>query len=165
MRNSPGPSSISNAHEWNMFAKCIMQLLGYQTDTINFATEEFSTQSASRDNSVASPKSSKKMKHSDDGCDGDWQKLLTSKRHYESGKQLSFVLGIEDISPDLRTDEKDKDLIDVPKINWNSPLFNNISNILRTLHLLYEDSKLNKFHWKGCPTLASFLSRYIIIIV
>ena len=66
MRNSPGPSSISNAHEWNMFAKCIMQLLGYQTDTINFATEEFSTQSASRDNSVASPKSSKKMRHSDD---------------------------------------------------------------------------------------------------
>jgi hypothetical protein len=49
-----------------MFAKCIMQLLGYQTDTINFATEEFSTQSASRDNSVASPKSSKKMRHSDD---------------------------------------------------------------------------------------------------
>ena len=43
-----------------------MQLLGYQTDTINFATEEFSTQSASRDNSVASPKSSKKMRHSDD---------------------------------------------------------------------------------------------------
>ena len=66
LRNSPGPSSISNAHEWNMFAKCIMQLLGYQTDTINFATEEFSTQSASRDNSVASPKSSKKMRHSDD---------------------------------------------------------------------------------------------------
>ena len=74
---------------------------------------------------------------------------------------MSFVLGIEDISPDLRTDEKDKDLNDVPKINTNSPLFNNISNILRTLHLLYEDSKLNKFHWKGCPTLASFLSRYV----
>ena len=49
-----------------MFAKCIMQLLGYQTDTINFDTEEFLNQSASRDSSVASPKASKKMKHSDD---------------------------------------------------------------------------------------------------
>ena len=27
------------------------------------------------------------------------------------------------------------------------------------LHLLYEDSKLNKFCWKSCPLLASFLSR------
>ena len=82
MRNSPGPSSISNAHEWNMFAKCIMQLLGYQTDTINFATEEFSTQSASRDNSVASPKSSKKMRHSDD--------VSTLKYHIISTKYLTF---------------------------------------------------------------------------
>ena len=82
MRNSPGPSSISNAHEWNMFAKCIMQLLGYQTDTINFATEEFSTQSASRDNSVASPKSSKKMRHSDD--------VSTRKYHIISTKYLTF---------------------------------------------------------------------------
>ena len=97
---------------------------------------------------------------SDDGCDGDWQKLLTSKRHHESGKQLSFVLGIEDISPDHpRNDDKDKDLDDIQKINTNSPLFSSISNILLTLHLLYEDSKLNKFHWKGCPILASFLSR------
>ena len=40
---------------------------------------------------------------------------------------------------------------------------NILRNILRfffsALHLLYEDSKLNKFCWKSCPLLASFLSR------
>ena len=93
----------------------------------------------------------------------NWAYLIIpciSKRHHESGKQLSFVLGIEDISPDHpRNDDKDKNLDDIQKINTNSPLFSSISNILLTLHLLYEDSKLNKFHWKGCPILASFLSR------
>ena len=58
-----------------------------------------------------------------------------------------------------RADDKDKDLKDCQSLDTNAPLFSNISNVLLTLHLLYEDSKLNKFHWKGCPTLASFLSR------
>ncbi len=64
-RNSPGPSSISNAQEWNMFAKCLMTLLGYNTDSIDFASEDFSSP-ASRDSSMASPRASKKMRHCDD---------------------------------------------------------------------------------------------------
>lgn len=186
IRNSPGPSSISNAQEWNMFAKCLMQLMGYQTDFINFAAEEFQ---ASRENSMTSPRSSKKMRHSDDvsfseiifkkgrlilildfkvvdnqifffqGCDGDWQKLLTSKRHHESGKQLSFILGIEDIAPDSTCSKNMDASGQMHRVDTSAPLFSSIRNVLLTLHLLYEDSKLNKFHWKGCPTLASFLSR------
>ena len=157
MRNSPGPSSISNAQEWNMFAKCLMQLLGYQTDLINFSVEEFSVHSS--DSSMTSPCSSKKMRQSDDGCDGDWQKLLSSQRHHESGKQLSFVLGLEDIVPDPASQHNKAKQIETSKINVNAPLFNHLNNILQALHLLYEDSKLNKFHWKGCPLLASLLSR------
>ena len=115
------------------------------------------------------------------GCDGDWQNLLTSKRHHESGKQLSFVLGIENISPE--THENNKKDNGKPKLNVKSPLFKHMSHIFlgmttvfretnvwkkilrkflrffSALHLLYEDSKLNKFCWKSCPLLASFLSR------
>ena len=65
VRNAPGPLSISNAQEWNLFAKCLMQLLGYHTESFNFATEDFS-RPASRDNSVTSPRASKKMRPSDD---------------------------------------------------------------------------------------------------
>ena len=36
IRNSPGPSSISNAQEWNMFAKCLMQLIGNQDKNVFF---------------------------------------------------------------------------------------------------------------------------------
>ena len=157
VRNSPGPSSISNAQEWNMFSKCLMQLLGYQTDLINFSVEEFSVTSS--DTSMSSPCSSKKMRKSDDGCDGDWQKLLTSQRHHESGKQLSFVLGLEDIVPDPSAPGNRETKNETSQINCNAPLFGYLSNILQALHMLYEDSKLNKFHWKGCPLLASLLSR------
>ena len=103
IRNSPGPSSISNAQEWNMFAKCLMQLLGYHTDLINFSMSDFSV--GAEMTSPAAPTTSKRMRHSDDACDGDWQKLLTSQRHHESGKQLSFVLGLEDIVPDASDDK------------------------------------------------------------
>jgi anaphase-promoting complex subunit 1 len=154
VRNCPGPSSISNAQEWDMFAKCLMGLIGYNTGGMNFSTEGFA---ASRDSSMASPCSSKKMKHSEDGCDGDWHKLLSSKRHHESGKQLSFVLGIDDIDADLAND--DKCLGQGQVVDTSRPLFSNVVNILHALHLLYEDSKLNKFCWKGLPLLASFLSR------
>lgn len=95
VRNAPGPSSISNAQEWNMFAKCLMQLLGYHIDLINFSMTEFPSMEMTA-SSPNVPTTSKRMRHSDDGCDGDWQKLLNSQRHHESGKQLSFVLGLED---------------------------------------------------------------------
>ena len=42
-----------------------MKQLGYQVESINFSTDEFST-SASRDSSIASPTTSKKMKPSED---------------------------------------------------------------------------------------------------
>ncbi len=44
-------------------------------------------------------------------------------------------------------------------MNVSAPLFPSLGQVLFTLHLLYEDSKLNKFHWKSCPVLAPFLSR------
>ena len=159
IRNSPGPSSISNAQEWNMFAKCLMQLLGYHTDLINFSMSDFSV--GAEMTSPAAPTTSKRMRHSDDACDGDWQKLLTSQRHHESGKQLSFVLGLEDIVPDASDDKNNanaKCSVN-SQINTNAPLFIYFGQILEALHLLYEDSKLNKFRWKGCSLLASLLSR------
>ena len=42
-----------------------MKQLGYDVESINFSTDEFST-AASRDSSVASPTTTKKMKHSED---------------------------------------------------------------------------------------------------
>ena len=45
--------------------RCLMKQLGYQVESINFSTDEFST-SASRDSSIASPTTSKKMKPSED---------------------------------------------------------------------------------------------------
>ena len=161
IRNSPGPSSISNAQEWIMFAKCLMQLLGYHTDLINFSMSDFSVGTEASMTSPAAPTTSKRMRHSDDGCDGDWQKLLSSQRHHESGKQLSFVLGLEDIVPDA-SDDRNNTNTKCPvnsQINTKAPLFVYFCQILEALHLLYEDSKLNKFRWKGCSLLASLLSR------
>ena len=44
-----------------------MKQFGYHVESINFSTDEFST-TTSKDNSVASPTTSKKMKHSEDVC-------------------------------------------------------------------------------------------------
>ena len=71
---------------------------------------------------------------------------------------MSFVLGIADISPEV---DSDKHMDESPRklVNTKAQLFDEMTNVLMSLHLLYEDSKLNKFYWKGCPILASFLSR------
>ena len=67
------------------------------------------------------------------------------------------MLGIENIAPD--TTENDTKDLSKPILNIKAPLFQHFSHIFLSLHLLYEDSKLNKFCWKSCPLLASFLSR------
>ena len=69
------------------------------------------------------------------GCDGDWQNLLTSKRHHESGKQLSFVLGIENISPE--THENNKKDNGKPKLNVKSPLFKHMSHIFLGMNIFF----------------------------
>ena len=61
-RNAPGSSSTSNAYEWELFAKCLLGLLGYHTDSINFKTEEGLGKD---DSSLSPPESSKKRKQAD----------------------------------------------------------------------------------------------------
>lgn len=157
VRNAPGPTSLSNRQEWDMFVKCLMGLIGYHTDSLVFASH------SGGDNSVASvtspPTNSKKMKHSEQGSDGDWLSLLKSQRHNESGGQLSYMLGIGDVvksDVDVGGTEKSHDKA---YLDSKSALFQNVHAVVNVLHLLYEDGKLDKSKWEQQPLLAQLLSR------
>ena len=159
MRNAPGPSSVSSTEEWKLFVKCLLSQMGYRTDKLKSDIFSNSATCRSDNDSSMSPAYSKKMRPDEAGSDEDWQTLLERRPHLQSGQQISFLLGIPDVSktinPCTTTEESLKDEenatsllrevdIEAASIDPNANLFRHIGSILWCLHLLYEDFKLDK---------------------
>ena len=159
MRNAPGPSSISASEEWKLFVKCIFRSMGYNIEKLK--PEIFSTSiSRSGNDSSISPVYAKKMRPNDSGSDADWQNLLESRSHVQSGEQISFLLKMQDV---CRTNYEPQQVGSLNTIdNQNAPtlivtdmdtnfglmdpnafLFEYIGSVLWCLHLLYENFKTN----------------------
>ena len=110
-------------------------------------------------NCSSGPVPAKKCRSSDDsGCDNDWQQLLVSGHHVQSGDLVSRTLGLDHPLPDtapltLATDNAE--------VNIGSPLFQYIPSILWSLHLLYQESKLDSSLHQCLPHLACLLSQVL----
>ncbi|CAB4068606.1 APC1 [Lepeophtheirus salmonis] len=151
VRNSPGPASVSPSREWELFSRCLMGLMGYHADRIK---DESRLMSPSSNEGSGGLSSSKKMR---------------KEKKVEVGKRISNLLGLEEVIPDnfclsnerkTNSDEKCNLEEDGEKyVNSEASLFTFMPSILWSLHLLYENSKLDMSHWEGMNFLACLLIR------
>ncbi|XP_055370778.1 anaphase-promoting complex subunit 1 isoform X2 [Condylostylus longicornis] len=127
-RNVPGSQNFSYKKEWEIFSNVLSELLGRSVST---------NESAS--NMVISDEAKKRRKDDDDtsvcGSNEDWEFLIS----FESNKKIS-----ESATTILHDDN-------------SAPLFSQVPVIFYTLHLLFEDFKLNSMFAKYLKYLAEFL--------
>ena len=171
MRNAPGPSSISITEEWKLFVKCLFSQMGYRVDRLQLEVFSHSTLCRSGNDSSVSPVYSKKMRPDESGSDEDWQALLESKPHVQSGDKLSSILRIPDAlrnpnslsflenvkdSKDTRDTQMDVEMV---LIDSDAILFESIGSILWCMHLLYEDFKVEKTSIEYLSSMSVVLSK------
>ena len=169
MRNAPGPSSISTTEEWKLFVKCLFSHMGYRVEKLQLEVFSLSNLCKNGNDSSVSPVYSKKMRPDESGSDDDWQALLESKPHLQSGGKLSSVLRIPDVlrhpaptSENLNVEERKKDSqmdVETILIDSDAILFESIGSILWCLHLLYEDCKIEKTSIENLSSLSVVLSK------
>uniref|UniRef100_A0A1Y1M734 Uncharacterized protein n=1 Tax=Photinus pyralis TaxID=7054 RepID=A0A1Y1M734_PHOPY len=142
VRNAPGPDDFNLVQEWEMFTSLIYELLGYDNEHGN-------------EMPCDSPLSvAKRQRQSSVGSDTDWNFLLDSKLHKSNYKAISNLLNLNEI-PSKSTFASASEVM----VNINSVLFLSIRIIHYTLHLLYEDFKLNITRTQELPHLAQLLSK------
>ena len=111
--------------------------------------------SSGHNSSVGDPAGpSKRCRSSEGGCDGDWQFLLNSAHHKEVGHSLSRQLDLD--HPLVGVEEAES--AEGGEVSTTAPLFQYIPAILWSLHLLYEELKLDVSSADQLPRLASLLS-------
>ena len=175
MRNAPGPSSISASEEWKLFIKCLFGQMGYHVDKLKPDIFSITTVPGSRNNSSMSPVCSKKMRPDESGSDADWQVLLEGRPHIQSGEQISFLLGIKDVTKTQKSSTIDNDKsinvrdnlsirvtemdVETVLVDPDAILFEHIGSILWCLHLLYEDFKVDKSSQTYLSPMAMALSK------
>ncbi|XP_029649484.1 anaphase-promoting complex subunit 1-like [Octopus sinensis] len=124
-------SGFDNQSEWVVFSRFLLGQMGFDTSRLPLTHEnEF--------NNTTSPVVEvKRAKPSNQGCNDDWEYLLKSEHHHFTSKYFDSALGFS--------------LVAIPNIyypkpctvNPSAPLFSYIPSILFSLHLVYEELKLN----------------------
>ncbi|KAK4883598.1 hypothetical protein RN001_006917 [Aquatica leii] len=145
VRNAPGPVDLNVEQEWEMFTSLIYELLGYDTEQ----SSEMPCDSPMTPLYVA-----KRQRQTSLGSNADWNYLVDSKVHKLSYHSTATLLNLK-ASTKTSSPIKNAEI----KINTNSILFSNIRVIHYTLHLLYEDFKLNVIRMEQLPLMAQFLSK------
>ena len=147
-RHAPGPCPAPDK-EWDMFCRTILGLAGYQVEWLDLSSAS----------NCSGPVPAKKCKKSEEvGCDNDWQQLLLSAHHSQVGDSVSRLLGLDHPVPQsLPT--SDTQTPHGAEVNISAPLFNFLPAIFFSLHLLYEEAKLDSALYPCQPKLASLLSQ------
>ncbi|KAL3278076.1 hypothetical protein HHI36_013420 [Cryptolaemus montrouzieri] len=143
-RNSMGTENSTNDQEWEMFITLIYELLGYEEDHSENSKEEPLTPSTS----------AKKWKQSLEACDDDWDNMCISEYDSMNSHNVDLLLDITVIDRSMYEDAPH-----CVQINTNSVLFPYIKIIHFSLHLLYEDFKLNILKHNFLKPLAKFLNK------
>ena len=149
-RHAPGPPP-SPPKEWTMFSHCLLSLAGYQVDLLDLSATSRHNSSTGE---AAAP--SKRCRPAEGGCDSDWRALLASAHHTEVGDSLSRLLALD--HPVLE-DGEPEEARESGEVSSSAPLFPYIPAILWSLHLLYEELKLDLGQAPQLPLLAGLLSR------
>lgn len=147
VRNAPGTQDLTPEQEWSMFSNLLLSLIGYDVERLN----------KQNDDSDHPEVATKKQRTSSDGTQDDWDYLLNSKMHKSIGHSLTMLkLPI----PNIDSHKKRRSSIDVEKasqFNANGLLFPYVLQVLYSLHLVYEEIKLNTLLCNNLKPLSTFL--------
>lgn len=158
-RNAPGPQNFSPTQEWDLFLVVLFTLLGYDVEKLHLIRNNEKDQCAERNSPMVVPK---KQKTNNCGSTDDWLYLMNSNEHKTS--QISNILKNQKTSNAL--DEMVQNRIgsieepipsNVGKINTQAVLFPHLPLVLFSLHLLYEEIKLNSVMSESLPLLGQLL--------
>ncbi|XP_012535623.1 anaphase-promoting complex subunit 1 isoform X2 [Monomorium pharaonis] len=155
-RNAPGPQDFSPMQEWELFLIVLFTLLGYDVEKLHLIRNNEKDQLMERNSPMMLPK---KQKTSNCGSTDDWLYILNSNEYKSSRIFASSVLKGRKISNLLcATSREDTgESSNVGKINVQAILFPHFPLILFSLHLLYEELKLNSIISESLPLLGQLL--------
>lgn len=146
MRNAPGPSDLTVDQEWQLFTSLVYDLLGYDVDKLksNIKSECIST----------SNDEIKRQRPSPQGSNVDWEEMPHSEGVCNLLNLTKSKLKLKSSSNDVNYNQDKKEKC---QINQQSILFPYFRLVLFTLHLLYEELKLNTVRLCELAFLAKFL--------
>lgn len=159
VRNAPGTQDMTPEQEWIMFANLLYSLIGYDLEKLGIVKKN-------EDQGETSEVVSKKQRTSSDGSTDDWGYLLNSKLHKTVGSTLANLLNLNEISSPTKSTGRSscstrRNLMETgdPKNQFNSQslLFPYMLPVLYSLHLVYEETKLNTLLWDELRSLSAFL--------
>ncbi|XP_053998022.1 anaphase-promoting complex subunit 1 [Hylaeus anthracinus] len=154
-RNAPGPQDFSPDKEWYLFLVVLFTLLGYEVEKLQLIQTNEKDQLGERNSPMVAPK---KQKTNNSGSGDDWIYMINSIKNGNSQGFISNILGLQKTSysfqpPVLSIAESTS----TGKINVQSILFPYFPFVLFSLHLLYEELKLNCVMSESLPLLAQLL--------
>ena len=154
-RNAPGPQDFSPAQEWHLFLVVLFTLLGYDVDKLQLIQQNDDDHKTERNSPMVVPK---KQKTNDSGTNEDWLYVLNSTEHKDSNTYTEDVLHLKKPSSQVNiTHSKLPNLSNFGKISNQAILFPYLPLVLFSLHLLYEELKLNTVMSESLPLLAQLL--------
>ncbi|XP_046750016.1 anaphase-promoting complex subunit 1 [Diprion similis] len=158
-RNAPGPQDFGPTQEWNLFVVVILTLLGYDVDKVPLVQSDCDNdQPTGRSSPSVLPK---KQKTNDSGSNDDWLYVMKSTDQKNSQEFISDTLGLAKLRVILKSmdDQRCRNTVsNTPaKINSQAILFPYLPLVLFSLHLVYEDLKLNLTMSDSLPLLVRFL--------
>ncbi|XP_078053194.1 anaphase promoting complex subunit 1 isoform X2 [Augochlora pura] len=154
-RNAPGPQDFSPEQEWYHFLVVLFTLLGYEVEKLQLIQRNENDQLAERNSPMVVPK---KQKTNNSGSIDDWMYVVHSIKNGNSQSFTSNILGLQKTSNTLRTSVPNAmESTTTGRINIQSILFPYFPLVLFSLHLLYEELKLNCVMSESLPLLAQLL--------
>nr|XP_034193924.1 anaphase-promoting complex subunit 1 isoform X2 [Osmia lignaria] len=154
-RNAPGPQDFSPEQEWCLFLIVLFTLLGYEVEKLQLIQKHEKDQFAERNSPMVVPK---KQKTNNSGSSDDWKYMISFVKNGNSQTFLSNILGLQKTSSTFQMSVPNAvESNSAGKINVQSILFPYFPLVLFSLHLLYEELKLNCVMSESLPLLAQLL--------
>lgn len=154
-RNAPGPQDFSPEQEWYLFLVVLFTLLGYEVEKLQLIQTNEKDQLGERNSPIVV---SKKQKTNNSGSNDDWKYMTNFIKNGSSQIFISNILGLQKTSNIFQTSVSYiTESSNTGKINAQSILFPYFPLILFSLHLLYEELKLNIVMSESLPLLAQLL--------
>ncbi|XP_012141180.1 anaphase promoting complex subunit 1 isoform X2 [Megachile rotundata] len=154
-RNAPGPQDFSPEQEWCLFLIVLFTLLGYEVEKLQLIQKHEKDQLAERNSPMVVPK---KQKTNNSGSSDDWKYMINLVKGGSSQTFISNILGLQKTSSTFQMSIPNSvESNNAGKINVQSILFPYFPLVLFSLHLLYEELKLNSVMSESLPLLAQLL--------
>ncbi|KAL1501054.1 hypothetical protein ABEB36_006453 [Hypothenemus hampei] len=142
-RNVLGTENVDISNEWDMFTALLLELLGYEDEHLFEKPDP--------------PSTSKRQKTTPSQTLEDWMHLSAAYKDVEH--HITRLLHFSLSNPQTTTETNRRPEISKPSVNTKSVLYPHMRHIHFTLHLLYEDFKLNTLYMENLPLLARLLSK------